>query len=79
VSLATYVAKDGLVSHHWQERPLVLANFICPQYRGTPGPRSGSAWVGELWGRVWGIFGIAFEMQMKKIPNNNKKRNMEKN
>jgi hypothetical protein len=33
-----------------------------PQYRGTPGPRSGSGWVGEWLGRVWGTFGIAFEM-----------------
>jgi hypothetical protein len=23
-----------------------------PQYRGTPGPRSGSGWVGE-WGGMW--------------------------
>jgi hypothetical protein len=23
-------AEDGLVSHHWEERPLGLANFICP-------------------------------------------------
>jgi hypothetical protein len=30
VSLAAYVAEDGLVSHHWEERPLGLANFICP-------------------------------------------------
>ena len=29
VSLAAYVAEDGLVSHHWDERPLGLANFIC--------------------------------------------------
>jgi hypothetical protein len=29
VSLATYVAEDGL-SHLWEERPLGLANFICP-------------------------------------------------
>jgi len=29
VSLAAYVAEDGLVSHHWKERPLGLANFIC--------------------------------------------------
>jgi hypothetical protein len=29
VSLAAYVAKDGLVGHHWEERPLGLANFIC--------------------------------------------------
>jgi hypothetical protein len=42
-----------------------------PQYRGTPGPRSGSGWVGEqqVRGAVWGTFGIAFEMYMKKIPN----------
>jgi hypothetical protein len=26
----SYVAEDGLVSHHWEERPLVLTNFICP-------------------------------------------------
>jgi hypothetical protein len=24
-----YVAEDGLVGHHWEERPLGLANFIC--------------------------------------------------
>jgi hypothetical protein len=29
VSLAAYVSEDGLVSHHWEERPLGLANFIC--------------------------------------------------
>jgi hypothetical protein len=35
-----------------------------PQYRGTPGPRSRSGWVGEqgVGERVWGTFGIAFEM-----------------
>jgi hypothetical protein len=27
-----------------------------------PGPRSGSGWVGEWQGRVWGTFGIALEM-----------------
>jgi hypothetical protein len=30
MSLAAYVAEDGLVSHHWEERPLGLANCICP-------------------------------------------------
>jgi hypothetical protein len=30
VSLAAYVAEDGLVSHHWEERPLGIADFICP-------------------------------------------------
>jgi hypothetical protein len=34
-----------------------------PQYRGTPGPRSGSGWVGEcVCGFNGGTFGIAFEM-----------------
>jgi hypothetical protein len=31
MSLAAYVAKDGLVGHHWEERPLGIANFICPR------------------------------------------------
>jgi hypothetical protein len=57
--LDAYVAEDGIVGHHWEERPLGLADFICPRTnRGTPGPRSGSEWVGEhvvggyrgLWG-----------------------------
>jgi hypothetical protein len=30
VSLAAYVSEDGLVGHRWEERPLGLANFICP-------------------------------------------------
>jgi hypothetical protein len=29
VYLAAYVSEDGLVGHHWEERPLGLANFIC--------------------------------------------------
>jgi hypothetical protein len=40
-----------------------------PQYGGTPGPRSGSGWGGEGEGKGMGTFGLAFEMQMKKIPN----------
>jgi hypothetical protein len=51
VSLAAYVSEDGLVSHHWKERPCKL---YMPQYRGKPGPRSGSGWVGE-WGRGKGM------------------------
>ena len=31
VSLAAYVAEDGLVGHHWEERTLGLTNFICPR------------------------------------------------
>jgi hypothetical protein len=41
-----------------------------PQYRGMPGPRRGSGWVGEQGReRVVGTLGIAFEMQIKKISN----------
>jgi hypothetical protein len=29
VPLAAYVAEDVLVGHHWEERPLGLANIIC--------------------------------------------------
>jgi hypothetical protein len=47
LSLATFVAEDGLVSHHWEERPLGLANFICPSTGETPGLRSGSGCVGK--------------------------------
>jgi hypothetical protein len=61
MSLAAYVAEDGLVGHQWKERPIGLANYM-PQYRGMTGPRSGSGWVGEWEGRVWGTFGVALEM-----------------
>ena len=27
--LAAYVAEDSLVGHHWEERPIGHANFIC--------------------------------------------------
>jgi hypothetical protein len=30
LTLAAYVSKDGLVGHHCKERPIGLANFICP-------------------------------------------------
>jgi hypothetical protein len=29
VSLAAYVAEDGLVGHQWKERPIGLENFMC--------------------------------------------------
>ena len=46
MSLAAYVAEDGLVGHHWEERPLGLANFICP-VQGNARARK-QEWV------VWG-------------------------
>jgi hypothetical protein len=61
MSLAAYVSEDGLVSHHWEERPLGLSNFICLSTGNTRAKK----WecVGrELGGRAWGTFGIAFEI-----------------
>jgi hypothetical protein len=29
MSLAVYVSENGLVGHHWEEKPIGLANFIC--------------------------------------------------
>jgi hypothetical protein len=29
MSLAAYIAEYGLVGHHWEERPLGIANFTC--------------------------------------------------
>ena len=55
VSLAAYVAEDGLVGPHWEERPLGLANFICPSSGenqgqvvgvGVKGSRGGGGYSG---------------------------------
>ena len=46
LSLAAHVSEDGLVSHQWEERPLGLANFICPSTGERQG-QSGSGWVEE--------------------------------
>ena len=49
MSLAAYVSEDGLVGHHWEDRPLVLQRLYA-HYRGMPGPGGGSEWVGEQGG-----------------------------
>jgi hypothetical protein len=54
-----------ICSRRWPSWPS-LAPWSCklymPQYRGAPGPRSGSGWVGDVAGRIWETFGIAFEL-----------------
>jgi hypothetical protein len=54
VSLAAYVAEDGLVGHHWEERPLGLANFICPSTGERQGQEVGVGGYREA-GRGEGI------------------------
>jgi hypothetical protein len=70
VSLAAYVVEDGLVGHHWEERLLGTANFICPSTGECQGQEVGVGGEGiRAGGRVWGTFGIAFEMYIKNISN----------
>ena len=60
MSLAAYVSKDGLVNHHWKERPIGLALYATVQ--GNTRAKKWE-WVGRgVGGRVWGTFGITLEM-----------------
>jgi hypothetical protein len=68
LTLAAYLSKDGLVGHHCKERPIGLANFICLSTGEHQGQKVGVV-VRGVGGRVWRTFGIALEMQIRKIPN----------
>jgi hypothetical protein len=46
MSLAAYVAEDGLVGHHWEERPQTLYAPV----QGNARAKRGSGWVGEQGG-----------------------------
>ena len=48
LTLAAYVSKDGLVSHHWKERPIGHANFICPNTGECQGQEAGVGEQGSL-------------------------------
>jgi hypothetical protein len=57
MSLAAYVSEDSLVSQYWEERPLGLVNFICPNTGehhgqevgvGREGSREGEGYRGLL-------------------------------
>jgi hypothetical protein len=53
MSLAAYVAEDGLVGHYWEEKPFCIANFIYP----SPGNARAKKWewVGRGAGQGEGI------------------------
>jgi hypothetical protein len=51
LTLAAYVTKDGLIGHHWKERPIEHINFVCP----STGERQGKK--GEWVGRGVGVGG----------------------
>ena len=59
LTLAAYELKDGLVGHHWKERPIGLANFICPsteerqgQKVEVGGQRGGGVGMGDFWDSI---------------------------
>jgi hypothetical protein len=58
MSLAAYVSEDGLVGHHWEERPLGIANFIYPSTGERQGQEVG---VGGLVSREGGGIGDFWE------------------
>jgi hypothetical protein len=39
--LTAYVSEDGLVGHHWKERPTGHANFIYPSTEEHQGQKEG--------------------------------------
>jgi hypothetical protein len=62
LTLGAYVSKDGLVGHHWKERPIGHTNCIC----SSTGARAKKwGWVGrEVWGGLgdfWDSIGNVIE------------------
>jgi hypothetical protein len=66
LTLAVYVSKDDLVGHHWKERPIGQANFICPSTGERQGQKNGNGWVGESGGvgDFWDSIGNVIEENM---------------
>jgi hypothetical protein len=60
-TLAAYVSEDGLVDHHWKERPIGLTNFICLSTGEHQGQEVGVREEGRKGGEG-GTFGIALDM-----------------
>ena len=55
LTLAAYVSKDGLVGHHWKERPLDVQTLYAP-VQGNARDKKGE-WVGRGLG-VGGYAGL---------------------
>jgi hypothetical protein len=63
LTLAAYVSKDGLVGHHWKERPIRLANFISPSTGDCQGQKvgvggrvlGGGDGMGDIWDSIGNV------------------------
>ena len=60
MSVAAYIAEDGLVGLHWEERPLGIANFICSSTGELQVQEVGLCVLGSGQ-KGMGNFGIALE------------------
>jgi hypothetical protein len=62
LTLPAYVSKDGLVDHHWKERPIGQANFTCPSTGERQGQKMGMGGEGsEEGGNFWDSIGNVIE------------------
>jgi hypothetical protein len=52
-----YISKDGLVGHHWKERPIGLANFLCPSTGEHHGQKVGvgGEGMGDFWDNIGNV------------------------
>ena len=62
LTLAAYVSEDGLVGHHWKERPIGLAKFMCPSTGERQGKEGGVGGWGRGVGDIWDSIGNVNEI-----------------
>ena len=55
LTIAAYVSKDGLISHHWKERPFGLKNFTCPSTGERQGQKVGVGGYGYFWDSIGNV------------------------
>jgi hypothetical protein len=75
LTLAAYVSKDGLVGHHWKERPIGHTNFICPSTGERQGQKKwewvgrevGGEGMGDFWDSIGNVIEETEETQMAEI------------
>ena len=56
MTLAAYASKDGLVGHHWKERPIGHQTVYAPVQGNARAKKNGNEWVGKWGGEGMGDF-----------------------
>jgi hypothetical protein len=57
LTLATCVSKDGLVGHHWKERPINTQTLYAPVQGNARAKKNENGWVGKWGGGYGGLLG----------------------